>query len=270
MGASATHPRRASWLTLFVMVPLALVAGGANAQVNPLWDHYKVYLTPLFQPPTPIPVRLTDQFGTYDHQVMFLNQFMNPTVKEVGEPFPGIYPINNPDLHYSWWQITQQPFEGVVTATNQFGDHTLNVHNASWLLNPARKNQPGGPPVGNHYKCYDCDGPSLQIPVLLTDQFGPFSTAVFFPRYFCNPVEKQEGLDGTGTTYPIIDPNQHYICYVLVPQDPAPHTATMTDQFVTNFPIEPSPGIFLCVPTLKTGVTATARDTWGRLKLLYR
>ena len=114
---------------LLVLFPLALVAGKANAQVNPRWDHYKAYIIDLFQPPPPgLPtVFLRDQFGTYNHTVNFLYQFMNPTTKEVGPPNPGVFPINDPDLHYSWWQISPQPFSGGVIVSNQFGDQPLNV-----------------------------------------------------------------------------------------------------------------------------------------------
>lgn len=141
------------------------------------------------------------------------------------------------------------------------------MHSSAWLLNPARKNQTGAPPIANHYKCYDCDGQSIQRQVLLTDQFGPFTTAVFFPRYFCNPVEKQ--VTGQPPN-PIIDPNQHYICYVLVPQDPTTHTATITDQFIANRQVDFTAGVYLCVPTYKLGVTDAIKDTWGRVKMLYR
>lgn len=268
MKMSATHRHRASWLMLLALIPLALIAGRANAQVSPLWDHYKVYFTPPFPvPPLGLPVFLRDQFGSFNHTVEQLERFMNPTVKEVGPPNPGIFGITNPDLHYSWWRISPQPFNGVVTAINQFGDQTLNVHDAVYLLNPARKNQPGGPPLGNHYKCYLCDGPMINRQVLLTDQFGPWPTTVLFPRYFCNPVEKQ--VPGRQPN-PILDPNQHYVCYEFQPEDPTPHTATMTDQFIANHPLELHPSRYLCVPTYKSGVTATERDTWGKLKQLYR
>lgn len=252
---------------LLILVPLALVAGKANAQVDPLWDHYKVYFTPPFPvPPLGIPVLLTDQFGPYNHTVEQLELFMNPTVKQLPPP-GGTFDYSKPDLHYSWWRITPQPFNGVVTATNQFGDHELNVHDAIYLLNPARKNQPGGPPQENHYKCYFCDGPAINQQVLLTDQFGPWNTTVMFPRFFCNPVEKQvQGLPPNL----IRDPNQHYICYEFQPEDPNPHTATITDQFVVNHATELRPSRYLCVPTLKHGITPTERDTWGRIKLLYR
>lgn len=272
MGASATHRRRASWLALFVLVPLVLVAGRANAQVDPLWDHYKVYFV---NPPIPYPVpgppvTLTDQFGQYTHQVQMMERFMNPVAK-THPPGGPTYPINNPDLHYSWWLISPQPFSAQVAASNQFGDQTLNVFDAWYLLNPALKNQHGAPPIGNHYKCYNCEGQPVNVPVQMVDQFGTWQANVTFPRYLCNPVEKHIGVPGDGgSTYPVLDPNQHYVCYEFQPEDPTPHAVVVTDQFVTDRTADLFPSRLICVPSLKQIVTSTAPSTWGRIKILYR
>jgi hypothetical protein len=257
-------PRGLFWFALLMIAPLVLTSS-ARAQVNPLWDHYKVYLTPPFPvPPLGTPVILTDQFGPFNHTVQQLERIMNPTEKRVG---PAIFPIHNPDLHYTWWSISPQPFNASVTATNQFGDFTINIHDAVYLLNPARKNQPGGPPSGNHYKCYFCDGPPVNIPITMIDQFGPWSANVTFPRYWCNPVEKQ--VPGLPPNL-ILDPNQHYICYEFQPPDQSTHTATVTDQFIVNHTTEMVPAQYICVPTYKSGVTGTGTGTWGKLKVLYR
>ena len=180
------------------------------------------------------------------------------------------YPINDPILHYAWWRISPQPFNTLVTATNQFGDFTINVYDAQFLLNPALKNIPGQPPLRNHYKCYDCQGLPVNIPVMMNDQFGPWQATVTFPRFFCNPVEKRVGDPTRPRVYPILDPNQHYIRYEYQPEDPTPHTAVITDQFVRDLPVGLVPSRLLCVPTLKTGVTSTGSSTWGRIKILYR
>src|SRR5205823_3868406 len=148
----------------------------------------------------------------------------------------------------------------------QFGDQTLNVTQAVYLLNPALKNQQGTIPPRNHYKCYLCNGQPVNVPVTLTDQFDIWSTTVMVPRFFCNPASKQ---DPTGN-YPIVDPNQHYICYEFQPEDPGQFTATFQDQFVPNGPLSLGPSRWLCVPTYKLGVTGTHGDTWGRMKMLYR
>lgn len=211
-----------------------------------------------------------DQFTQWTHRVEVLEQFANPTEKfrlDSGQN----YAINDPILHYAWWRISRQPFNALVTATNQFGDHTLNVYDARFLLNPALKNQQGQPPHRNHYKRYDCQGPPVNIPVRMTDQFGAWQATVTFPRFFCNPVEKRVGDPGSGgPVYPILDPRQHYICYEYQPEDPTPHPAVITDQFVTNRSVDLVPSRLLCVPTDKTGVTSANSSTWGKLKLLYR
>ncbi len=263
------HGSPLRWLAALVLI--AALPSAATAQVNPLWDHYKVYFV---NPPIPYPVpgppvTLADQFTTWTHQVEVLDRFMNPTEKQ---HLPGgqTFPINDPLLHYTWWRISPQPYSATVTAINQFGDHTLNVFDARYLLNPALKNQPGQPPPRNHYKCYDCQGPPVNVQVMMNDQFGPWQATVAFPRYFCNPTQKTVGDPGTGQTYPILDPNQHYVCYEFQPPDGTPHTATITDQFVANRPVQLQPSDLLCVPTYKSGVTPTAPGTWGRIKVLYR
>jgi hypothetical protein len=265
---------------MFVLALLVLGSRAADAQVNPLWDHYKVYLTPPFPgSPINIPVVLTDQFGIYNHNVLELEMFMNPTQKQVLGPAGGTYPIHDDITHYSWWRITPQPFGAVVAATNQFGDQTLHVHDAVYLLTPALKNNQnfgGLPPFKNHYKCYFCDGQPINKQVLLTDQFGQWSTTVTFPRFFCNPVDKHVVDPYPDNDYPILDPNQHYVCYEFQPEDGTPYMATVLDQFTRLIgyfdtpPLPLHPARYLCVPTYKYGFTESARYTWGRLKLLYR
>lgn len=269
MRASMSRGPRMSGLVLLALSPLVLVAGQAFAQVNPLWDHYKVYdvePTPYVQ----IHVRLTDQFGQSDGEVGSLELFMNPTEKQLPPP-GGTFGISDPNLHYTWRPFAwlggpPTPPGFIVTATDQFGDHTMRMGGARFLLAPARKDEPGEPPVANHYLCYESGDAPLNQPVLLTDQFGPWSTTILTSWYFCNPVQKLVGE----TIYPIVDTDQHYICYEFSPQDPTPHAPVLTDQFVADQPVRTVASRFLCVPAYKTGVTATQRDTWGKLKLLYR
>ena len=272
MSTIATRGSRAALGLLLLATVATLCVARAEAQVNPLWDHYKAYFLspPLPPPPTVSIVTLRDQFGESVHQVLVLEQFANP-VEKIHDPAPP-YPINDPILHYAWWQIDPQTSTSLqVAAVNQFGDHTLDVFNAHYLWNPAVKNQPGPPPLRNHYKCYDCQGPPVNATVGMVDQFGPWQAQVTVPRLFCNPVEKTLGPPGSGgQVYPILDPNQHYVCYEYLPEDPTPRTASMTDQFLTEATLVLQPSRLLCVPTYKSGVTSSTKDTWGRLKLLYR
>ena len=276
MRTATTRPH----VLLAILLATTCVVAQARAQnppptgVDPLWDHYKVY--ELVQPyvlPVPIPVNLTDQFGQYFHQVYVLDKFMNPVEKRVGMTAnPQVFPIHDALLHYTWWQISPQPFAATVAATNQFGDQTLLVHDAVYLLNPALKNQTGTAlPQKNHYKCYLCDGLPVNVPIIMIDQFDTWQATVQYPRFFCNPVKKQVGTASEGgPVYPIVDPNQHYICYDYQPIDPGTFGAIITDQFVNNLHVELYPSRFICVPTLKNNVTATTRNTWGKMKMLYR
>ena len=269
MSSTATRRSRAALLLLLAVVLPVLVTAPARAQVNPFWDHYKVYYqNPPFVSPIPIPpVTLKDQFGQFTHQVLQLELFMNPVVKI--HP-PNTYSINDSITHYAWWSINPQPQALTVNVTNQFGDQTLNVYDGVYLLNPALKNQTGPLPVKNHYKAYNCLGAPINAPIGMVDQFDGWQATVLTPRWFLTPVDKQVGQPGTGQYYPIVDPNQHYVCYEFQPPDPTPYLATMYDQFAQGVHLNLYPGRYICVPTYKLGVTGAVKDTWGRLKLLYR
>ncbi|MBI1795557.1 MAG: hypothetical protein HYR74_00740 [Candidatus Eisenbacteria bacterium] len=261
-----TKSRMRAMLTILVAVA-ALAPITARAQVPATWDHYKVYVASTPAPPPPFPVLITDQFTptAVQHFVNPLQMWMNPVEKTVLSTHQ-TFPISDPITHYSWWPISPQPFAATVTATNQFGDQTLNVHDGVFLLNPALKNEQGPPPARNHYKCYLCDGATISVPLQLVDQFDTWQTNLLIPRFFCNPAMKQ---DPTGT-YPIVDPNQHYICYEFQPYDPGQFSATFSDQFVPNAPIFMGPAQWICVPTIKQSVVGTNKNTWGKLKMLYR
>ena len=144
MRAFVTHR---SWVLrsiLFLSVLLVLVGTRAEAQVDPDWDHYKVYrvMNPIPGGPAVI---LTDQFLSSNHSVLALERFQNPTVKEHGTL---VFGINDTTLHYAWWKITDHPFGALVAIDNQFGNQTLQVNRPEFLLNPALKNEQGPPPPG--------------------------------------------------------------------------------------------------------------------------
>jgi hypothetical protein len=265
MRVLATHRFRPFLLLLLFTAFVALIGVRAEAQVSPLWDHYKVY--EVFPPiPVSIPVVLIDQFTTSNHLVTELEKFANPVVKIHG---PIAYQIYDPSLHYAWWKITPQPFGAYVIASNQFGDQTLQVNDARYLWNPARKNDPQPLPIANHYKCYDCQGDPVFRSVGLIDQFDHGSiwqANVLYPRLFCNPVVKRLAT----VQYPIEDIKQHYVCYDFDPPDPRLNSAVIWDQFISQRTVELYPSRLLCVPTDKIGVTTAGKNTWGKLKVLYR
>ncbi len=239
-------------------------AGVARAQVDPTWDHYKVYeVVP--KPGFVLPVTLADQFGVTNHNTQFLDLFANPVQKAHG---PLIFPINNLALHYMWWKIDPEVSlnNQTVVASNQFGEQVLVLDRAVYLLNPALKNEASDipVPVANHYKCYTCTGQPVNVDVFLTDQFYARPATVLFPRFFCTPTSKLF----QGNFYPIVEPDQHYVVYDIPPGSPI-WQATMRDQFI-QASLSLSNDHLLAVPTNKTGPTPTDVSTWGRLKSQYR
>jgi len=253
-------------MLLALLTGFLAFAGRANAQVNPNWDHYHVY-TVAPHPSSGFHVSLIDQFGATPHTVQVMNYFANPVQKQHGAL---VFPINNPQLHYTWWVLDPQPFSKDVIASNQFGDQPLHLSEIDYLLAPALKNAPAGQPlpVANHYKCYACQGNAVNVPVTLVDQFFGRSALVGFPRFFCTPTDKI--VQETGQTFPMTDPNQHYTVYEIDPISTG-FSATVRDQFLiqggtVSFPLS----VMLMVPTTKSFPTPTESHTWGRLKTLYR
>lgn len=264
---NAISRRHASLSFLLIAAMFVVTGTRAQAAIDPLWDHYKVYqVVPPYPANPTIPVQIIDQFGSFNHQVTQFDMFMNPAEKDLAPPSTAVFPINNPTLHYTWWKISPQPFSAVVAVTNQFGSQTLNVHDGVYLLNPAIKNQLGTIQQKNHYKCYQCDGQPVYQDIRMGDQFDFWSATVLWPRYFCNPAAKNMAT----INYPIVDPNQHYVCYEFQPVDGHPFAAVVTDQFVSNVAMDLPYGILICVPTQKDGVTGDRSETWGRIKMLYR
>ena len=268
-------PHRALGILGMVMfVAMGIPAGTARAQVNPTWDHYKAYL--LGDPvtlPASVQVTLQDQFQQTTWFVRQTGMFANPVQKEHGG---SIFPINHPELHYTWWHSGRVPgpFTTAVIAINQFGDQTIQVGSSpfgdsEFLLNPSLKNAPAGTPlpVANHYWCYPCSGSPVNVSLILSDQFLTRPALVGVPRFFCTPAEKR--LED-GTVYPIVDAAQHYTVYDMDFNNTA-FTARVSDQFITdqlfNFILIDR---LLMVPTRKELPTETKSTTWGRVKSMYR
>jgi hypothetical protein len=263
---SATKKILVGLPALAVTLALLFVAVPASAQLPGPFviDHYYVYA--LNVPITGVfPMRLTDQFGTADGVAEILERFAIPVDKN-GEG------ILDPSLHYTWWRISGDLASPIplVAVENQFGAHTLNVGNAAYLLNPALKNPLVGEqfPLGkDHYKCYDVTGDPLAIPVSLSHQFGTEITDVFMPHYLCNPVEK--GLPDN-TVYPIVNPDDHLVCYQIQPGVPISGIVVgVLDQFV-DVTVEPIQPELICVPSTKEIPTQASEESWGSLKAIYR
>ena len=267
MHALASSFRPAS--KLFLAGLFLLVATQARAQVDPTWDHYRVYRalpTPSFVSPALV---LSDQFGTWTYPtgaVEYLSLFANPDQKEHAGV---VFPINSPRLHYTWWYLGVVAFaRPPVEVENQFGSQTLDfLTGDQYLLNPAVKNENGSIPIANHYKCYAVDGTPPNADVILEDQFYQRTAQVQEPRFLCNPVMKT--IVG-GQSYPIVNDDQHLVCYKIVAGTGQVFPATVTDQFLHEVVLNMNNDFYLCVPSLKHDPTQAENRTWGRVKVQYR
>jgi hypothetical protein len=210
-------------------------------------------------------VTLTDQFQSFQYIAEFLVYFANPVEKRHGALN---FPINRPDLHYAWWKIRPETVVGLpIVVNNQFGEQTLLIDRALYLLNPALKNEASDIPipVANHYKCYACSGQPVNATVFLIDQFFARPAVVLSPRFFCTPVRKDLPAGGS---FPVIEPDQHYTVYDIDPTQNT-WTANFRDQFIQG-PIALTNDQWLMVPSNKTGPTDVRPSTWGRLKAQFR
>lgn len=86
-------------------------------------------------------------------------------------------------------------------------------------------------------------------------------------QFLCAPCMKQH----LGITYPVVDTVTHYAVYPITPVSET-FVPFIRDQFmalqqlVYQYPLE-----YLFVPSEKTDLpTDTKKDTWGRLKQMYR
>lgn len=184
------------------MLPVA-----AMAQDGAMENRYLVYRV-METVPLSVGVVLADQFGIHQQPGLVLEWFDTPVQKDQE-------PIFDPNLHHTWWRIDNPEPVRDVLVDNQFGPQSLTVRNGEYLLAPALKQVPGGdPPLANHYECYQAQGPPVDRPVVLTDQFGTYTATVRFPVQFCNPVEKTH----EGVVYPPVDPEIHLTCYQLDPR----------------------------------------------------
>jgi len=261
-------------LLLFTAV-IALAGSRAQAQVDPTWDHYKAYIeADNINLPQPVQVTLTDQFQQTTWLVRQLGYFANPVKKEHGTL---VFPINHPELHYTWWSsgTVPGPFTKDVIAINQFGQNVIHIvpnnpfGDSEYLLNPALKNAPTGTllPLANHYRCYPCSGDPVNVQVFLTDQFLARPAMVGVPRFFCTPVEKRLA---NGTVYPMVDPRQHYVVYNMDFNNQV-FAARVSDQFITDQQLNTILiDHLLMVPTQKEFPTGNQTSTWGRMKALFR
>lgn len=215
-------------------------------------------------------VRNTDGNYTFQGQIELRDQFKNFTATYVDfEKFACPVDKNgemmyDPAIHQTWWVIDDPQSIWWTLIENQFGDQTLRVKDGRYLVLPANKGNPTSFEGFNHYKCYDAIGPSLDLNVELTDQFGSYTMVVREPVLFCNPVEKIVN----GVTYEIFSPDVHLACYRVEPFIGADYSVWAFDQFGDWYITAHDP-CWLCVPSLKLETVPNQNRTWGAIKSLY-
>jgi hypothetical protein len=101
----------------------------------------------------------------------------------------------------------------------------------------------------DHYKVYNVEpNVPLNLPVLLTDQFGQHPVDVMFLERFANPVDKNnEG---------IIDPILHYAWWRINSPEP-PRAALIGNQFGQDQQFLIGDGVYLLNPALKHALSPT-------------
>jgi hypothetical protein len=245
---------------LAVAASVLLVSLG-TAQVLPVENHYKVYITP--GPSLNVPVRLIDQFGEIGFEDFILEKLATPVDKN-GEG------IIDEEAHQLWWRMDVPQPTRTVTVLDQFGGFNWTLGNAVYLLNPALKNvtDPNLPlPLRNHYLCYEAFGPDFGgMPVTLTDQFGTVDVHILEAKYLCNPVWKENLI--TGEMWPIVDQFAHLACYLVDDPNPYGYLVNALDQFGW-FDLDLAVSDCLCVPAIKEDTNPVEESTWGRIKALY-
>ena len=234
--------------------------GGAGAQMFPE-NHYLVYEVRQAYVLN-MPILLIDQFNEFQTTSVEFDKFANPVMKNQ-EPY------FDSRVHQTWWLIDDPMppcFDKEVGLYNQFGRQDWVVGDGRYLVLPAYKNNPPQWPMPwNHYKCYEAEGPAVNVPVQLFDQFRSYSMVAVEPVLFCNPCMKEV----LGVQYDIVLPDIHLAVYRLEPQVQTGFGATASDQFGVWWVYMEQP-IWLVLPTEKLTVVGTEARTWGGVKSLYR
>lgn len=109
-------------------------------------DHYKFYDFETLSTIVNAPVQLNDQFHEKQPLVATVtvpNFFGNPVIKTKKDEKEGKY--INPMAHLTWYELKTKKAEPrrTLQLTNQFGQQTVTIGNASVLLAPALKSKEG-------------------------------------------------------------------------------------------------------------------------------
>jgi len=255
---------------VLVAASLLLVQARAYAQSDPPGvnrTHFWSYrlLDPFYFPQ---PVSLSDQFfrNLISNQTDTLTRLLNWVYKDANGA------VQDTFIHYTWWNlINKYPVGKLTKVTNQFGSYDVQVANMEFLLAPSWKNYqspiPGGP-LANHYLCYRAIGPAPPPqPHVFQDEWRQDVQDVGPLEFLCTPCLKYHN----GQFFQPVDTLTHLAVYRILPHSDAFYVQ-LQDQFAhpQNI-VQQSPPEYLFVPSLKYEInTPTQRNTWGKLKTLYR
>ncbi len=220
-------------------------------------DHFLVYRVKTI-PVEQETVILAGQFDGHGKKAIMigLEYFANPVRKTIPFKRPGD-DIYDKDRHFTWYRIRQPEPEPrrTIRFENQFGMHTVDIRDPSYLLVPAQKRSDLNskfPKRLDHYKAYEIiaveTAPSLPR-VDLIDQFGIRKLVpVGKPRFFCVPVTKIRGSQ----SHSIRNRTAHLVAYGITPKQHR-ERAKIKDQFLdVGISVERSE--MLLLPTRKRAV----------------
>jgi hypothetical protein len=242
--------RKSCRVAALAVLGLLLVVAIPTAQARVDFEketHFRCYIVSEQTPAPATEVTLSDQF--IEDATLSVDeplQFCAPTSKNGAE-------ILEPEEHLTMYAAPQELTPHLTVFTeDQFGERTLEVVGARYLLVPTQK-LVGGlefPERLNHYWCYETNGERVGVSVTLEDQFsGPDTVRVEQPVLFCNSVVKIHA----GARFRIEERQVHLTCYDI--HGPQRTEATEfgvmnqleTDTFtVTSWEL-------LCVPSEKHG-----------------
>jgi hypothetical protein len=209
-------------------------------------DHFLLYQV-TEGPNVNVVVDLNDQFG-YEPNISVTRPrfFANPVQKT--HDGDTIFPIQNPDEHLVFYDISGAYQTTSVSVINQFGQPTFDTYEPALLAVPSDKisfEQPEPGPL-DHFKCY-WTGEDMVIGqnVYLEDQFGTWEVVVDESWYLCNPVEKTHGQMETQVS----NYDHHLMIYSITPQPDYWHVQ-VSNQFGT-YQVTLQGPVALAVPTQK-------------------
>jgi hypothetical protein len=269
--------KRAHGSTILAAAALVLLLShsSAGAQDDLNLDHFKCYRVTEGTPANDF-VKLQDQFdvsvaGVNLFEHVFVQNpilFCNPVKKitSAGQ----VTPILNENNHLKMYFIAPTTAQTrTVTVRNQFtgtASTPLVVFQPLILAVPTQKRPHGPPERLDHFKCHLVEGPSVNVPVGLVDQFDSEGVRVGRPLLLCNPTVKIHGETPTGSAAdvtlednitPITNPTAHLVCYrIISPVTPPsiapvpPRAVQVLNQFDKDV-IKVAQPILLCVPSFK-------------------